>query len=73
MAEEKILIPAYKRTGSCALCGADVYAPDLKEIGGWPRMSACACAQGPQTAAGKKAYDLRQGGEAKPEERARAA
>jgi hypothetical protein len=74
MTEEKILIPAYKRRGNCARCGADIYAPDLKVGGGWPLMSACACAQGPQVAAVKgRAEDSGQSGEAKPEEKARAA
>lgn len=73
MGEEKILIPAYKRTGSCARCGADVYAPDLKEGKGWPLMSACACAEGPQLTIKKRAKDSGQGVSAKPEERAQAA
>jgi hypothetical protein len=73
MAEEKILIPAYKRTGSCECCGADIYAPALEQSGGWPLMSACICKQGPQVAGRKRAKDLRQGREAKPEEQAQAA
>ena len=72
MAEEKILIPAYKRTASCARCGADVYSPALNEKGGWPLMSACSCEQGPQMASLKK-KDLRRGREVKPEGQARAA
>lgn len=48
MAEQKVLLPAYKRTGACARCGAAVYAPELK--GGWPLMSACDCAHGPDIA-----------------------
>lgn len=48
MAEEKILIPSYKRTDSCARCGADIYSPDLKQKSGWPLMSACVCQRGPK-------------------------
>ncbi|HEX8745903.1 MAG TPA: hypothetical protein VF717_01815 [Pyrinomonadaceae bacterium] len=73
MAEEKILLPVYKRTASCARCGADVYSPVLQSRGGWPLMSACACEQGPQVTLDKTAEDLRPGREAKPEERAQAA
>jgi hypothetical protein len=73
MAEEKILIPVYKRIASCERCGSDVYAPELQSRGGWPLMSACACEQGPQITFGKTAEDLRRGREAKPEERAQAA
>lgn len=73
MAEEKILIPAYKRAGSCASCSADVYAPALKQSGGWPSMSACTCEKGPQMARQEKVKDSRQSREAKPEEQAQAA
>ncbi|MBD0370093.1 MAG: hypothetical protein ICV60_04610 [Pyrinomonadaceae bacterium] len=73
MAEEKILIPAYKRTASCARCGADIYSPDLNQKGGWPLMSACACEHGPQMAGRKPTQDSRRSREAKPEERAQAA
>jgi hypothetical protein len=73
MAEEKILIPAYKRTGCCESCGADVYSPDLKQSGGWPLMSACVCEHGPRTAREEKTKDLRQGREARLEEQAQAA
>ena len=73
MAEENILIPAYKRSGSCARCGADVYAPNLKEGGGWPLMSACVCAKGPQLTIKKSAKDSGQDVAAKHEERAQAA
>jgi hypothetical protein len=73
MAEEKILIPAYKRTASCVRCGADVYAPALQEQGGWPLMSACACEHGPQFAGREKKKDLRRGREVKPEGQAQAA
>ena len=74
MAEEKILIPAYKRIASCARCGADVYSPELQSRGGWPLMSACACDEGPQiTVRETAAADLREGREARAEERAQAA
>ncbi|HEY0321262.1 MAG TPA: hypothetical protein VGC66_09930 [Pyrinomonadaceae bacterium] len=73
MAEEKILIPAYKRAGSCTRCSADVYAPNLKESGGWPSMSACTCEHGPQMPREAKMKDLRQSREAKLEEHAQAA
>ncbi|HEX8174828.1 MAG TPA: hypothetical protein VF543_06900 [Pyrinomonadaceae bacterium] len=73
MAEEKILIPVYKRIASCARCGADVYSPELQSRGGWPLMSACACEQGPQLKVSETAEDSRRVREAKPEERARAA
>ncbi|HKS30433.1 MAG TPA: hypothetical protein VJS44_21585 [Pyrinomonadaceae bacterium] len=73
MAEEKILIPAYKRAASCERCGADVYAPEVENRGDWPLMSACACAEGPQLRARGGAEDLRRGREQKPVERAQAA
>jgi hypothetical protein len=73
MAEEKIIIPAYKRTGSCMGCGADVYSPALIESGGWPLMSACACEHGPQITGREKAEDLRQSTDAKLEKQAQAA
>jgi hypothetical protein len=73
MAEEKILIPTYKRIASCASCGADVYSPQLQSRGGWPLMSACACEQGPRVTVSETAEDLRPGREAKPEEHAQAA
>jgi hypothetical protein len=73
MAEEKVLIPAYKRTGSCARCGADVYSPDLKQSGGWPSMSACVCEHGPQMTCEEKTKDLKQNRDAKREEQAQAA
>jgi hypothetical protein len=73
MTEEKVLIPAYKRSGSCARCGADVYSPDLKQNGGWPLMSACVCEHGPQMAHEAKTKDLRESREARPEEQAQAA
>jgi hypothetical protein len=73
MAEEKILIPAYKRTDSCVRCGADVYSPDLNSRGGWPLMSACNCDDGPQLAVREKAEATRRSGEAKPVKQAQAA
>jgi hypothetical protein len=73
MAEEKILIPAYKRSGSCARCRADIYSPDLKQHGGWPLMSACVCEHGPKIARGKKAENLLRETEVKLEEQAQAA
>lgn len=69
--EEKLLIPAYKRTDRCERCGADVYAPELKE-GGWPLMSACVCEQGPQIA-GRERKGTRQSGQPRAKEHARAA
>ena len=73
MAEEKILIPAYKRTGSCAECGADIYSPDLERSGGWPLMSACVCEHGPQMVRRDETKYLRQSREARLEEQAQAA
>lgn len=73
MAEEKILIPAYKRTDACARCGADVYSPELESRGGWPLMSACTCIEGPQIKSRERAEGLRQSRKVKPEERAQAA
>jgi hypothetical protein len=72
MAEEKILIPPYKRTGACERCGADVYSPDVKQSGsGWPLMSACICKHGPKTA--NRAVERRQAAAALQEKRAQAA
>ena len=73
MAEEKILIPAYKRAASCERCGAAVYSPDLQRRGGWPLMSACTCDDGPQISAREKLEALRRSREAQPEEHAQAA
>ena len=76
MAEEKILIPAYKRSGTCTGCGADLYSPDIKQSGGggWPSMSACACEQGPQVARTLRAKDSAvHNTQPKPEEHAQAA
>ena len=73
MAEEKILLPSYKRAGACGRCGAEVYAPDLKQNGGWPLMSACACEQGPKIAGLKKLESRSQIEDDKIEERAQAA
>lgn len=73
MSEEKILIPAYKRSDSCARCGADVYSPDLKQHGGWPLMSACVCEHGPKIARRERAENLKRAAEVKLEEQAQAA
>jgi hypothetical protein len=73
MAEEKILVPSYKRAGSCKSCGADVYAPDLKQSGGWPLMSACACKHGPRIAGLKRLQARNRVEDEKPEQRAQAA
>lgn len=73
MAEEKILIPTYKRSGECARCGAAIYAPVLKQSGGWPLMSACLCERGPKIAYLERAENRKSKSEAKPEEQAQAA
>lgn len=73
MAEEKILIPAYKRAGNCEQCGADIYAPDLKQNGDWPSMSACVCEHGPKVAGKVKSEKAKRAANPKLEEHARAA
>ena len=73
MADEKILIPSYKRAGACERCGADIYAPDLKQSGGWPLMSACACKHGPKAAGLKRHRTRNQIEDEKLEQRAQAA
>jgi hypothetical protein len=74
MAEEKILIPPYKRAGACERCGADIYAPDLKQsVGGWPLMSACVCPHGPKIAGRAQVAEQKRAAGAKLEEQAQAA
>lgn len=73
MAKEKILVPAYKRSGSCARCGADVYSPGFKESNGWPLMSACVCEHGPKVARREKTENPERETEVKLEEQAQAA
>jgi hypothetical protein len=73
MAEAKILIPSYRRTGSCARCGEAVYSPALEHKGGWPLMSACGCEHGPQLAHQEKNENSGRQGEAAAAEQAKAA
>lgn len=72
MAEEKILIPTYKRSGKCGRCGADIYAAEVKQKG-WPLMSACACEHGPKIASLKRAVEQNRRSEPETESQAQAA
>lgn len=73
MAEEKILIPTYKRSGECSVCGAPVYAPDVRQGSGWPLMSVCTCKRGPKIARANRAENQKLDSETRPESQAQAA
>ena len=73
MADEKIVFPSYKRAGNCVQCGADVYAPDVQNKGGWPLMSACECAEGPDLSSEKQTGELKRVKNAAVAEQAKAA
>lgn len=61
--QKKVVLPAYIRVCNCSVCGAAVYSPELIDRGGWPLMSACDCANGPDIASERVTGELKRAGE----------